>query len=88
MLDFPDGPTVDGNLPTDAGGHGFDPCSRKILLAVGQLSPGASTTQPAHQSPRATGREAGAPRVHAPQKEKPHNEKPMYHNRVVPTLLN
>ena len=88
MLDFPDGLTVDGNLPANAGGHGFKPCSKTIPYAVGQLSSGASTTQPEHQSPRATAREASAPRVHAPQQEKPHNEKPVYTIKSSPRFLN
>ena len=40
-------------------GHGFDPGSRKLLHAKGQLSLRATTTEPAR------------PRSHAPQQERP-----------------
>ena len=52
-------------------GHGFEPWSRKIPHAMDQLSPCASTTEPALCSPRATTTEAHAPRARAPEQEKP-----------------
>ena len=39
--------------------------------ATEQLSPCATTTEPAFSSPQATTAEARAPRAHAPQQEKP-----------------
>ena len=45
--------------------------SGKISHAAEQLSPCATTTEPALQSPRATPTEAFAPRAHALQQEKP-----------------
>ena len=44
--DFP-GSTVVKNPPANAGGHGFDPWSWKISHAAEQLSPCATTTEPA-----------------------------------------
>ena len=53
-------------------GHGFEPWSGKITHAAEQLSPYATTTELALQSPRATTTEArSTPRAHAPQQEKP-----------------
>ena len=52
-------------------GHGFEPWSGKIPHAAEQLSPCATTTEPALQSPRATTTEARTPRAPAPQQEKP-----------------
>ena len=57
--DFPGGPAVK-NLPASAGYTGVTPGpGSKIPHAVGQLSPRATTTEPAH------------PRAHALQQEKP-----------------
>ena len=44
-MDFPGGAVVK-NPPANAG-HGFDPCSGKIPHAAEQLSPYATTTEPA-----------------------------------------
>ena len=41
---FPGGPVVK-NLPANAGGHGFDPWSRKIPHGVDQLSPCSTTRE-------------------------------------------
>ena len=45
-LDFPGGPVVK-NPPANAGGQGFDPWSGKMPHAAEQLSPCATTTEPA-----------------------------------------
>ena len=42
---FP-GSSVVENLPANAGNNGFDPWSGKIPPALGQLSPGTTTTKP------------------------------------------
>ena len=39
------------NPPADAGGHGFEPWTRKIPRAAEQLSPCATTTEPACLEP-------------------------------------
>ena len=56
----------------------FEPWSRKIPHAAGQLSPCATllslrsrTCKPQLLSPHATTTEGPAPRAHAPQQEKP-----------------
>ena len=41
---FPGGAVV-GNLPANAGGHGFDPWSGKLPHATEQLRPCATTTE-------------------------------------------
>ena len=41
------GGTVVKNPPANARGHGFEPWSGKILRAAEQLSPCATTTEPA-----------------------------------------
>ena len=46
ILDFPGGALVK-NPPTNAGGQGFEPWSGKIPHAAEQLSPCATTTEPA-----------------------------------------
>ena len=46
IRDFPGG-TVVKNPPTNAGGHRFDPWAGKIPHAEEQLSPCATTTEPA-----------------------------------------
>ena len=46
LRDFPGG-TVVRNPPANAGGHGFEPWSRKIPHAAEQLSPCTTTTEPA-----------------------------------------
>ena len=52
--DFPAGPVVE-NLPANAGGHRFDPWSRKIPHATGQLSPCPTPTEPTcHQLLKST----------------------------------
>ena len=66
---FPGG-TVVKNPPANAGDR-FEPWSGKIPHAAEQLSPCATTTEPALQSPRATTTEAHAPTAHAPQQENP-----------------
>ena len=43
---FPGGAVVK-SLPANAGDHGFEPWSRKIPHAAGQLSPCATATEPA-----------------------------------------
>ena len=48
--DFPGGSVVK-NPPANAGGHGFEPWSGKIPHATEQLSPCATTTEPAHLEP-------------------------------------
>ena len=50
--------------------HGFNPWSRKILHAMGKLSPWATTTEPVLWSPGTTTTEP-TPRTCAPQEEKP-----------------
>ena len=52
-------------------GHRFEPWSGEIPHAAEQLSPRATTTEPALYSPRATTTEARVPRAHALQQEKP-----------------
>ena len=47
--DFPGG-TVVKNPPANAGGHGFEPWSRKIPHAVEQLSPSTTTTEPVYHN--------------------------------------
>ena len=59
------------NLPANAGDTGFNPWSGKIPHATEQLSPCATTTEPALWSSCATTTEARAPRARAPQQEKP-----------------
>ena len=54
--DFPGGSVVK-NPPANAGENRFDPWSRKVPHAVEQLSPWATTTEPALYSPRATATE-------------------------------
>ena len=50
MSGFPGGAVVE-NLPANAGGHGFKPWSGKIPHAAEQLSPWATTTEPARLEP-------------------------------------
>ena len=52
-------------------GHGFNPWSRKSPHSVEQLSPCATTTEPALYSPQATPTKTHMPRAHALQQEKP-----------------
>ena len=52
-------------------GKWFEPWSGKIPHGVEQLSPCATTTEPALYSPRATTTEARMARGHALQQEKP-----------------
>ena len=47
---FPGGAVVE-NLPANAGGHGFEPWSRRIPHAAEQRSPWATTTEPARLEP-------------------------------------
>ena len=51
--------------------HGFDPWSRKTPHTVGQLSLGATTTEPVLQNPGAATTEPTAPRACALQQRKP-----------------
>ena len=69
---FPGGAAVK-NPPANSGDTepGFEPWSGKIPHAAEQLSPWATTTEPALQSPQATTPEARAPGAHALQQEKP-----------------
>ena len=46
LWDFPGGTVVE-NLPANAGGHRFNPWSRKIPHATEELSPCTTTTEPA-----------------------------------------
>ena len=70
MRDFPGGAVV--KISTcQCRGHRFDIYSRKIPHAAEQLSPCATATEPALQSPRSTTTEACALRARAPQQEKP-----------------
>ena len=76
-LGFPGGAVVNKNPPANAGGHGFEPWSRKIQHATEQLSPCTTTTK------------ARAPRAHAPQQEKPPQwEARAPQQRVAPALSN
>ena len=58
------------------GGHGFDPCSRKIPHVVDQLSPGTAIPECTLQSPCFATREA-------PTVRSPHGNE-----RAAPTLRN
>ena len=49
-VDFPGAPVVK-NLPANAGNMGFNPWSREIPHAVGQLSPSNTTIEPTTQLP-------------------------------------
>ena len=74
--DFPDGPVVK-NTPANAGECRSDPWFGKIPHTLGQLSPGATTTEPAHP-----GALLCSQRAH-------HSEKCVHHNwRVAPTPHN
>ena len=53
VLDFPGGAVVK-NPPANAGDIGSEPWSGKIPHAAEQLSPCATTTEPAFYSPQAT----------------------------------
>ena len=70
---------MDKNLPANAGGHGFDPCSGKIPHVAEQLKsngpqlmslPSTSTEAGMSQSPHAATTDAHVPRACAPQQEK------------------
>ena len=78
--DFPVGPVVK-NLPAKCRGHGFDPWSRKIPHALGQLSPSAPVTEPTHSTARDPHREAttlGSPHAQ-PEKSLSVHEDPHPH---------
>ena len=66
--DFPGGAVVK-NLPANAGGHGFNSWSGKILHAAEQqlLSLCSRTCEPQLLSPHATTTEARAPTAHVLQ---------------------
>ena len=64
---IPGGPVVK-NLLANAGGCEFDPWSRKIPQASGQLG-------------KSTAREIHTPESHVPQRENRHNEKAEHHTR-------
>ena len=68
--DFPGG-TVVKNPPAIAGDTGSSPGPGKIPQAAEQLSPCATTTEPALQCPRAATTEACVPRACAPQEKPP-----------------
>ena len=68
--DFPGG-TVVKTPPANAGDTGSSPGPERIPHAAEQLSPCATTTKPALQSPRATTTEARVPRARALPQEKP-----------------
>ena len=51
--------------------HGFDPRPRKILHAVGRLSPAPQKPEPEHLGLRASTTDASVPKAGAPQQEKP-----------------
>ena len=66
--DFLVGPGVK-NLPAKCRGHRFDSWSRKLLHALGQLSPRATVTEPTHPTARDPQREA------ATQKSEHHSQR-------------
>ena len=61
-------------------GHRFEPSSGKIPHATEQLSPCATTTEPALYSPRATTIEPARLETLLCNKRSHHNEKPTHHN--------
>ena len=69
VQDFP-GDAVVKNPPANAGDMGSIPDPGSIPHVVEQLSPSATTTEPALQSPRPTTTEARTPRARALQQEK------------------
>ena len=66
--------------------HGFEPWSGKIPHAAEQLSPCATTTEPALQSPRATTTEPACLESMLRNKRSHHNEKPAHSNEKQPPL--
>ena len=68
--DFPGGAVVK-NPPASAGDTSSSPAPGRSHIAAEQLSPCATTAEPALCSPRATTTEARTLRACAPQQEKP-----------------
>ena len=97
MINFCGIPVVK-NLPANAGDTGFDPWSRKIPYAVGQLSHCATTNEPDLWNPQAATSEPMSHSSRSPHTLEPvlhskrshHNDTPTHHNwRVLaPTLHN